>query len=84
MQLDPWHYRIEDWLIKQTKGWCTADEVLCFAIDKDMAAITRADQNRISPIMKKMGYKNIRKRLVINNQKVNRHVYVKDTEAEAA
>ena len=77
MQLDPWQYPIEDWLNRQSSDYVTADDVIMSAIQKDTAQVTRADQNRISPIMKSLGWVNTRKRLVIGKETVQRHVYVR-------
>lgn len=78
MQADPWQISIEDYLYGTTREFVQADDVLLDAIKKDMAQVTRADQNRISPIMKSLGWKNVRKRVRVPgaNKKTPRHVYI--------
>ncbi|WP_299076437.1 VapE domain-containing protein [uncultured Paraglaciecola sp.] len=78
MQLDPWQISIEDYLHKTTREYVQADDVLVDAIKKDMAQVTRADQNRVSPIMKSLGWRNERKRIRLSgsDKKVQRHVYL--------
>jgi len=80
MQIDPWEYRIEDYLTTQAahKPYVTAADILIDAIEKDAAQITRADQNRVSPIMRKLGYINVRKRVQVGDKSIPRHVYVRD------
>jgi len=77
MQVDPWQYAIEDYLSAYTREHYTADDILVEAIQKDLAQVTRADQNRISPIMKSLGWKNTRKRIQVKGKMVQRHVYIK-------
>jgi len=68
LQLDPWHYPIQDYLHAVISDFVTTDEILLEAIKRDHAHQTRQDQNRISPIMKSLGWINKRK-LVNGKQK---------------
>lgn len=77
MQVDPWQYPIEDYLRSTTAEYMTAADVISNAIEKDKAQVTRADQTRLSPIMKALGWKNTRKRVLVGGQKVQRHVYIR-------
>ncbi len=77
LQLDPWHYKIEDFLRSTTAGFVTADQVINEAIKKDDAHVTRADQNRIAPIIKAIGWVKGRKVVVIGGEKIQRHGYIK-------
>lgn len=78
MQVDPWQYFIEDFLLESNAGHWTSNDIISGAIKgKEPGQITRADQNRISPIMRKLGYVNIKKRVQVGAKKVPRHVYIK-------
>jgi len=78
LQLDPWQIKIEDHLYKIKYEHVTSNEIISIALNKDIAAVTRADQNRLSPIMHSLGWKNTRKRVDVEGspKKVLRHVYV--------
>ncbi len=76
MQIDPWHYRIEDYLNKSTAKWFRSDDILTEVIGKDLGAIQKADQTRLSPIMKKLGYINKKKRIPVDGQMLPRNVYI--------
>ena len=82
MQVDPWQFAIEDYLLNSTRDYFTADDILTGAIEKDLKTVTRADQNRISPILKALGYSNKRKRIQVGARKISRHVYVKSDETD--
>jgi len=73
LQLDPWHYPIEDYLRSSTYEHVTADEVITEAIKKDHAHVTRADQNRLAPILKALGWS--KKRISIQGRQ--RHGYAR-------
>lgn len=77
MQLDPWQYAIEDYMLKESKDYYTSEDILVYAIQKDLKLVTRADQNRIAPIMKAIGWRNTRKRIPVGKKTIQRHVYVK-------
>jgi len=78
MQIDPWQYRIESYLRSLTVEDVTSWDVLTEAIGKETGQITKADQTRLSPIMQKLGWKNVRKRIKVDGKTRQRHVYVKD------
>ena len=77
LQIDPWHYPIEDYLHSVSLQHVTSADILSNAIEKDPAHVTRADQNRISPIMKSLGWEHKKKRVTIKGDKVPRWVYVR-------
>ena len=77
LQQDPWHYPIEDWLRSGTFECVTADEVINNAVKKDNAHVTRADQNRLAPIMKALGWDKERRMMGAAGNKYQRHVYVR-------
>ena len=77
LQIDPWHYPIEDYLHSVSLQHVTSADILSNAIEKDPAHVTRADQNRISPIMKSLGWEHKKKRVTIKGEKVPRWVYVR-------
>lgn len=78
-QLDPWHYKIENWLhgLGPHQDFVTADEVLAGAVPaKDGGHATKADQNRLAPIMKAIGWKKKRKLVTVAPKtKRQRHGY---------
>ena len=76
LQIDPWQYRIERFLQHLNKEYVTADEVLLKACDKDTGTHNRADQNRIAPLMKMLGWHKARKLILDDTgSKRQRHVY---------
>jgi len=75
LQIDPWQYPIEDYLHSITADYVTSDMILNAALKKDNAHITRADQNRIAPILKQIGWNKKRRIVLIGNKKSQRHVY---------
>jgi len=81
MQVDPWHYPIEDYLNTMTAQYVTAVDIITEAIGKDKAQVTRADQNRISPIMRKIGWMNKKMRVDVGGKKLPRQVYVRQNHA---
>lgn len=79
LQVDPWQTKIEDYLYKITTDYVTSLELLEEAIKRDAAHITRADQNRIGPIMHKLGWRHTKKRIPLEGslKPVPRNVYVR-------
>lgn len=77
LQIDPWQYPIEDHLRSMSSSYVTSAELLGEAIKKDAAHVTKADQNRISPIMKALGWQHKKKRVQVGNEKLPRWVYVR-------
>jgi len=78
LQIDPWQYPIEFYLRSVDQSWVTADMVLVGAIKKDNGTHTRADQNRLAPMMKLIGWHKRRKTVVdIDGSRRQRHVYVR-------
>ncbi len=75
LQIDPWQYPIEDYLHGVTLEHVTSADILTNAIEKDPAHVTRADQNRISPIMKALGWAHKKKRVSVRGKSVPRWVY---------
>lgn len=79
-QLDPWHYMIENWLhlLPPSRDFVTSDEVITEALKKDSGHVTRADQNRLSPIMKVIGWDKKKKLVPVGGgKKRQRHVYLR-------
>lgn len=79
LQVDPWQHLIEDWLHKNTFEHVTSAQVLIEAIGRDGGHITRADQGRLGPIMRALGWENKKKRIAIEGTSITapRHVYVR-------
>lgn len=63
LQRDAWEPLIADWLKVQVGNWFTAADILIGALTMDSKSIQRVHQNRLSPIMKALGWKKNRKRL---------------------
>ena len=80
MQVDPWQHLVEAYLRSITKDYITSAEILIDAIGKDSGHINRADQNRVGPNMRVLGWRNTKKRILIDvnsTEKIPRHVYVR-------
>ncbi len=77
LQVDPWQYHIERYLTKDAGEYVTSAEILSDAIKKDAGHVTKADQNRISPIMQAIGWKHKKKRIWVGTEKLPRWVYVR-------
>lgn len=78
LQVDPWHYPVErflrEWQPTDIRiNWLTADEVLN-AIGRETSHASRADQNRLAPIMKALGWHKTRK-LISVSPRIQKHVY---------
>lgn len=56
LQRDPWEDKLREWLEGNTQSFFTAEQLLSGAIEKPVGTQTRADMNRISPIMKAIGW----------------------------
>lgn len=85
LQVDPWHYPVErflrEWLPSDIRiTWVTADEVLT-AIGRDTSHASRADQTRLAPIMKALGWHKTRK-LISVKPRIQKHVYERPADWE--
>ncbi|WP_417550135.1 VapE domain-containing protein [Methylophaga sp.] len=85
MQADPWESMLQDYLDTATDEYFTAADLLLNCIKLDGGHMTRAHQNRLSPIMKSLGWKNERRWIItgVSAQKVQRRVYVRPVKNEA-
>ncbi|TVO75123.1 virulence-associated E family protein [Sedimenticola selenatireducens] len=80
LQRDPWEDRLRDFLGGNTTQYFTAEELLSQAIEKPVGTQTRADMNRIAPIMMSLGWHKARKSL----QGKGRHwVYLRPVEDDS-
>lgn len=78
LQIDLWHYKIEDYLRSITCDFVTADDVISGAIKKDSSHTTKADQARLGPIMRAIGWNKKRRMIPQSNGKSRqRHGYEK-------
>lgn len=77
---DPWESLIGDYLdSKENKSreHFTAAEILIHACKRDAGHIQRADQHRISPLMKHLGWTSSRKRVDVEGKVKQTRVYVR-------
>lgn len=85
-QMDPWEEYILDYVdTNETKQFFTTAELLNKAIVKDKGASQRADQGRLSPIMKALGWDKDRQKVPIDSAgKLRwRHGYVRPKDEDA-
>jgi len=78
LQVDPWLYPIDDFLKTLNRDYVTGDDVLISACRKDTGTQNRADQNRVAPLMKSLGWHKKRKTITTDSGKSEqKHVYVR-------
>jgi len=77
MQADPWENMLADYLDTMTAEHFSADELLKDCIGLDGGHMQRAHQNRLSPIMKSLGWHSQRKRISVVGKIKQRRVYVR-------
>jgi len=58
---DPWEEPIREWLDAQNREFVTYADVLTGAIGLELARVTRAHQNRLAPIMRRLGWRKTRR-----------------------
>lgn len=63
LQRDPWEDMLREYLESQTKLFYTAADLLTEAVQKPPGTVTKADMNRIAPIMKALGWSKERRKL---------------------
>lgn len=85
MQADPWETLLQDYLDVSTQAYFTAAELLVDCIKLDGGHMTRAHQNRLSPIMKSLGWHSERRWIPVgaSAEKKQRRVYVRPESNEA-
>lgn len=85
MQADPWESLLQDFLDSTNDEYFTAADLLINCIKLDGGHMTRAHTNRLAPIMKAMGWKNVRRWISFGPsiKKVQRRVYVRPQNDEA-
>lgn len=77
MQADPWENMLADYLDKMQSEHFTADQLLIDCIGLDGGHMQRAHQNRLSPLMKSLGWHSQRKRISVDGTIKQRRVYVR-------
>ncbi len=85
---DPWESLIADWLDaleRRTIEFFTSADIIIGACGRDAGHIQRADQNRIAPILKHLGWISTRKRIEVDGKKGKhlRRVYLRPLKSEA-
>jgi putative DNA primase/helicase len=85
MQADPWESMLQDYLDRSTEEYFSAAHLLIDCIGLDGGHMTRAHQNRLSPIMKSLGWKSQVKWVPdpVSAVKKQRRVYVRPESDEA-
>lgn len=63
LQRDPWEDKLREFLHSNTMPYYTSKELLTQAMEKPVGTQTRADMNRVAPIMKAIGWHKERKTL---------------------
>ena len=77
-QGDAWEFYIQRYINSADCGeYTTAAELLTNAIEKDPGQQTRADQNRIAPIMQSLGWAKKKKRIVVGGSKKPVNCYIR-------
>ena len=84
---DPWESLIDKWLHnpeRRMTPFFTSADILIGACGRDAGHIQRADQNRISPLLKHLGWSSTRKRIDMNGSKVQSRVYVRPKDQQVS
>ena len=79
-QGDPWEPLIADFLDRdenKAREHFTAADILIGACKKDPQSIMRADQHRLLPLMKDLGWVSTRKRMDVDGEIKQSRVYVR-------
>lgn len=86
MQADPWETMLQDYLAKTTEDFITSAQLLLDCLKVDGGHMSRAHQNRLSPIMKALGWHPSVKRVTVEgtSQKVQRRGYDRPPEHDEA
>jgi putative DNA primase/helicase len=84
LQRDPWEDKLAPWLDSKVKPYLTTTEILEDCIGLDSGHIQQAHMNRLGPIMRSLGWRNVRERVPGKGGKI-RQIRVwkyEDTEKE--
>lgn len=82
MQADPWENMLADYLDKMQSEYFSADQLLIDCIGLDGGHMQRAHQNRLSPLMKSLGWHSERRRVSVEGVLKQRRVYVRPERTE--